>query len=48
MTEKMKTINRNPKDAPPVEEQPRTPGFSDTKNLCEYVEIFPTSSFALM
>ena len=29
----MKTINRNPKDAAAVEEQPRTPGFSDTKNL---------------
>jgi len=29
----MKTINRNPKDAPRVEEQPRTPGFSETKNL---------------
>jgi hypothetical protein len=33
MIEKMKTKNRNPKDAPPVEEQPRTPGFSETKNL---------------
>jgi hypothetical protein len=31
-----------------ADEQPRTPTFSVAKNLCEYVDIFPTSSFALM
>jgi hypothetical protein len=45
MIEKMKTINRNPKDVPEVEEQPKTPGFSDTKNLCEYVVYFLKANF---